>query len=175
MIGPERVPDRVGALVSGMRIGKFVSVGVVGTAADTTVLLVLSQAFGVVAEVATLAGIETAILVMFALNERWTFASQGAAGRGSLARRLGRSHLVRAAGSTTQFLVFVGIYRLLFVPLTVGDVAPLLAAARTLGVGTAAVAGVDLWILVAKIGGITVGMSVNYVFESLFTWRVHRQ
>jgi putative flippase GtrA len=61
---------------------------------------------------------------------------------------------VRAAGSTTQFLVFVAVFRGVSV--------------------TALVAGVNLWLLVAKGAGIGVGMVVNYVFESLFTWEVHR-
>jgi putative flippase GtrA len=143
------------ALRSRVRFGKFVSVGVVGAVCDTTVLVVLTEVFGVLPELATLAGIETAILVMFAINERWTFAEQGRVGTRSLLRRALRSHGVRAAGSTTQFLVFVAVYRGLAVPLTV--------------------AGLDLWLLVAKGGGIGVGMVVNYVFESLFTWQVHAE
>jgi putative flippase GtrA len=91
---------------------------------------------------------------MFAVNENWTFADHGAADGRSLLGRLARSHGVRAAGSLTQFVVFVAIFR--GFPLTV----PL--------------AGVNLWLIAAKGGGIAVGMVVNYVFESLFTWRVHR-
>jgi putative flippase GtrA len=33
--------------------------------------------------------------------------------------------------------------------------------------------GVDLWIVLVKGGAIGAAMLVNYVFESLFTWRVH--
>jgi len=143
---------RLAALASRVRIGQFVTVGVVGAVCDTAVLLVLVEWAGVLEELAVLAGIETAILVMFAINDRWTFAEVGADGRRSFLRRLLRSHGVRAAGSATQFLVFVAVFRLLFVPVTV--------------------LGVDLWLLVAKGAGIGVGMVVNYVFESLFTWRV---
>jgi putative flippase GtrA len=141
------------ALRSRVRFGKFVSVGVVGAVCDTTVLVALTQ-LGVLPEIATLAGIETAILVMFVINERWTFAAEGADDGRSLLGRLLRSHGVRAAGSTTQFLVFVAVFRGVSV--------------------TALVAGVNLWLLVAKGAGIGVGMVVNYVFESLFTWEVHR-
>lgn len=144
----------VDALRSRVRFGKFVSVGVVGAVCDTTVLVTLTQ-LGVLPEVATLVGIETAILVMFAINENWTFAEHGAADGRSLLGRLGRSHGVRAAGSLTQFVVFVAIFRGFPV--------------------TALVAGVNLWLLVAKGGGIAVGMVVNYIFESLFTWRVHHE
>ena len=148
----ELVPKRFEALVSGVRMGQFVSVGVVGLVCDTAVLLVLTEVFGVLPELATLAGIEMAILVMFLVNDRWTFSDAGA--ENSLARRLVRSHLVRASGSTTQFLIFTAVYRLLFVPLSV--------------------VGIDLWLLVAKGSGVAVGMTVNYVFESLITWEVHR-
>ena len=144
---------RLHTLLSGVRFGKFVSVGVIGAIFDTTVLLVLSEGFGVVPELATLAGIETAILVMFLINDNWTFAHEGRAGRAQFLKRLARSHAVRAVGSLTQFVVFVVVYRLLFVEVSL--------------------VGIDVWILVAKGSGIAIGMMVNYVFESLFTWQVH--
>ncbi len=145
--------SRVGALRSRIRFGKFVSVGAVGAVCDTTVLVVLTEAFGVLPEIATLVGIETAILVMFAINERWTFAGEGRGDRRSLVGRAARSHGVRAAGSLTQFLVFVLVFRGMSVSLSL--------------------AGIDAWLVVAKGIGIGVGMVVNYVCESLFTWQVH--
>jgi len=165
---------RVEALLSGVRFGKFVSVGVVGAVCDTTVLVTLTEGFDVVPEVATLVGIETAILVMFAINERWTFAGEGAPDRQSLLGRLKRSHVVRAAGSLTQFLVFVFVYRVLFVPVVLGDVGLLSALAGAVGLAGGALAGLDLWLLVAMGTGIGIGMLVNYVAESLVTWRVGR-
>ncbi len=109
---------------------------------------------------------------MFAVNERWTFAGEGAPGRGPLLGRLRRSHLVRAAGSLTQFGVFVLVYRGLSASLTLGDLGLWRAFAAAAGLGAGAFAGFDLWLLVAKGTGIGVGMVVNYVAESLFTWRV---
>ena len=141
------------ALMSWARIRKFVSVGVIGAVLDTAVLLVLVEAFGVLEEVAVLAGIEASILFMFLLNEYWTFSESGEQGRRASLNRLGRSHVVRFGGVVVQFAVFVAIYRSLFVPATV--------------------AGLDAWLLVAKLVGILIGTVVNYVFESLFTWRVH--
>ncbi len=145
---------RVGSLLHGVRFGKFVSVGVVGAVVDVTVFMLLAEAGLLPPELATLVGIETAILVMFTVNEHWTFADEGAPGRRSLLRRLGRSHAVRAAGSLTQFAVFLAV-------LWSFDV-------------EVALFGIGLWKLVAKVSGIGVGMVVNYVFESLFTWQVHR-
>jgi len=141
------------ALNSRLRFGKFVSVGVVGAACDTAVLVFLVEVVGLLEEVAVLIGIETAILIMFLINDNWTFAEEGHRDRRSWFGRIARSHAVRSGGVVTQFLTFVVIYRLLFVPLTVF--------------------GVDAWLLVAKGSGIALGMLVNYVFESLFTWQVH--
>jgi putative flippase GtrA len=146
-------PRRLGALLSGARFGRFVSVGAMGAILDLSVLVVLTEVFGVLPEVATLAGIESAILLMFAINERWTFAESGAPGRRPLLRRLLRSHGVRAVGSLTQFVVFVVLYRY-------GGVA-------------ISVSGIDAWLVVAKVGAIGIAVVVNYTFESLFTWRVH--
>jgi len=141
------------ALNSRIRFGKFVSVGVVGAAFDTAVLVFLVEVVGLLEEAAVLIGIETAILIMFLINDNWTFASEGRRDRRSWVGRLVRSHAVRSGGVITQFLVFVAIYRVLFVSVTVF--------------------GLDAWLLVAKGVGIGLGMLVNYVFESLFTWQVH--
>ncbi|MDH5019165.1 GtrA family protein [Halobacterium rubrum] len=149
------VPERFEALVSGVRFGQFVSVGAVGAAFDVTTLVLLTELAGLSAAVANVASIETAILVMFAVNERWTFADEGADGGRSLARRLARSHVVRAGGSTLQYVLFVAVFYGFAVEL--------------------AVFGVDLWLVVVKGGAIGVAMLVNYVFESLFTWQVHHE
>ncbi len=145
---------RLRALASGVRFGRFISVGILGALLDVTVLVVLTEGFGVLPELATLAGIESAILLMFAVNERWTFASEGTPGRRPLLARLARSHGVRAVGSLTQFVLFVVLYRYVAVGLTVW--------------------GIDAWLVVAKVGAIGIAVLVNYTFESLFTWRVHR-
>ena len=163
--------DRAQSLLSGVRFGKFVSVGAVGAVCDTVVLVTLKQVVGAPPELAWLAGVETAIIVMFLINENWTFAGHGTDDRASFLRRLGRSHVVRAGGVTTQFVIFEGVYRLLFRDVLLGDIG--LWVALTGGFGVP-LAGLDVWLLVAKGLGVGVGMVVNYVFESLFTWRVHR-
>ncbi|MXR21726.1 GtrA family protein [Halobacterium bonnevillei] len=147
------VPERFEELASAVRFGQFVSVGAVGAVFDVTTLVLLTQVAGLSAAIANVASIETAILVMFAVNEHWTFAGEGAMDVRSVGRRLLRSHLVRAGGSTIQYVLFVAVFYTVTVDL--------------------AVAGVDLWLVVVKGGAIGVAMLVNYVFESLFTWRVH--
>ncbi|MDQ2071395.1 GtrA family protein [Haloarcula sp. NS06] len=147
------VPDRFESLVSGVRFGQFVSVGVVGAISDNTVLAVLGLAFGVSDMWAKAAGVETAILVMFLVNEHWTFSSQGATGRRSFAKRLGKSHLVRSGGVAVQLAIYWLLTQWLTVELLV--------------------AGTDLWFIAASPLAIGVAMLVNYVAESIFTWQVH--
>jgi len=166
------VRERLRAIASGIRFGKFVSVGVVGAVCDTAVLVALTEGLGVLPELATLAGIETAILVMFLVNENWTFAGEGASDRASFLSRLKRSHAVRVGGVTTQFVVFVAVFRGLSRDVVLGDVGPWVALTQAVGVAPVA-PELDVWLLVAKGLGIATGMVVNYVFESLFTWRVH--
>jgi len=140
-------------LLHGVRFGKFVSVGAIGATFDLTTLIVLTEALDLHWAIANAISIEVAILVMFVVNENWTFASAGGDGRGSLGRRLLRSHMVRAVGSSIQYVLFATVLFLVTVEVSLY--------------------GIDLWVIVVKGGSIGMAMMVNYVFESLFTWRVH--
>jgi putative flippase GtrA len=150
----EFLRTRAESLLSGVRFGKFLSVGVVGAISDNTVLAVLGLGFGVPELLAKAAGIETAILVMFLVNEHWTFAGQGQSGLVPFGRRLAKSHLVRAGGSSVQFAIYWGLTQRLDVTIVVYET--------------------DLWFLLASPIAIGFAMVINYVFESLFTWQVHR-
>jgi putative flippase GtrA len=89
---------------------------------------------------------------MFAVNERWTFADEGDPDRWP--RRLLKSNLVRVGGVLVATAVVTALD-------TYVDVAiPVL--------------GFDLWLVFANGAGIAAGLLVNYVAESLFTWRVHQ-
>lgn len=160
-----RLQRRLRALVSAGRFGQFVSVGVVGAVCDNGMLVLLTETGGSVAlasalgtpelapELAKFAGIETAIVVMFLLNDRFTFAEQGGVGLPAFLRRLATSNVVRVGGISVQLVVFSAVYRTLTEGIRVG--------------------GVDVGIVMASIAGIGAGMLVNYVAESLVTWRVH--
>ena len=141
------------SLLSGRRFGKFASVGVVGAVFDVTTATLLRE-LGVFPELAVFVGIEVAIVVMFLLNDNWTFAEQGAAGLGAALRRLLRSNLVRAGGILGQLATFWLFVRVVALDLPV--------------------AGIDGWFVVSKVAGIGTGMVVNYVAESLVTWRIGR-
>lgn len=141
----------VDELVSGVRFGKFASVGAVGAVFDLTVSTVLTVFFGVLAEYAKLVGAEVAIVVMFLINDNWTFAEHGTRGRFNALRRFLKSNLVRSGGLVVQFLI--------------------VRALRTVDVSVI-VAGFDLWTIIPFPIAIAASMFFNYVAESLFTWRV---
>jgi len=144
--------DGIEELASGVRFGQFASVGAVGALFDNATLAVLKLVAGVPELWAKAAGIEVAILVMFAVNETWTFAGEGEAGMRALLRRLGTSHAVRTGGVTIQLVVYWALTQQLAVELVV--------------------AGTDLWFLAASPIAIAVAMVANYVGEGLATWRV---
>ena len=144
---------RFSALTSTVRFGQFVSIGVFGAICENIVLLGLVEGVAVTPELAKLVGAETSIIVMFAANERWTFAAEGKTGILWLGRRFLTSNLVRAGGVVVGTVVFSALIRWVDVSLSF--------------------AGIEFWLLAANAIGITVGLVVNYIAESLFTWRVH--
>jgi putative flippase GtrA len=147
------VRETVEALASGVRFGKFVSVGAVGAVFDVTATTALIVGVGVLGEYAKLVGAEVAIIVMFAINERWTFSELGAPGAVPTLTRFLRSNLVRSGGLAVQFLIVWWF--------------------RQLGL-SAVVFGVDLWQLIPIPIAIGASVLLNYVAESLLTWRVTR-
>ena len=145
------VRETVAALTSGVRFGKFVSVGAVGAVFDVTTTTALIVGFGVLGEYAKLVGAEVAIVVMFAINERWTFSELGTPGAVPTATRFLRSNLVRSGGLAVQFLIVRGLRQL--------DLSVVLF-------------GFDLWQLIPIPIAIGASVLLNYVAESLLTWRV---
>jgi putative flippase GtrA len=141
------------ALNSKVRFGQFVSVGVIGAISDNIMLIVLTLGVGIHEVIAKAVGIETAIVVMFLVNEYWTFSEKGDPGRIPFLKRAGKSHLVRAGGAGIQIVIYTLLTQRLSYELVV--------------------MGTDLWFLAASPIAIAVAMVVNYVFESLFTWQVH--
>jgi putative flippase GtrA len=144
---------RFETLATTVRFGQFVSIGVLGAVCENIVLLSLVEMLAATPELAKLVGAEVSIIVMFVANERWTFATEGKTGTLWLGRRFLTSNLVRAGGVVVGTVVFSALIRWVEVSLLF--------------------AGIDFWLLAANAIGIGVGLVVNYVAESLFTWRVH--
>jgi putative flippase GtrA len=140
------------ALLVPARFGRFLGVGAVGAVLDLAVSSTLTLAGLLPPEWAKVVGAECAIVLMFLVNDRWTFADHGAAGPAAKLRRLLKSNLVRSAGLAVQFLVVRLLTRL--------DV-------------TVVAAGTDVWSVVTMPIAIGCAVMVNYAAESLLTWRVH--
>jgi putative flippase GtrA len=155
----EALQDRLRALAAVDRIGQFLSVGVAGASLETVIVALLTAGLLLEAPLADqpllakAVGAEASITLMFLLNDRWTFAEAGEGGGLALLRRYGRSHLVRLGGITVAFAT-------LYVLTEWTDVRLVLA-------------GANFWPTVANGIGIGLGMVLNYVAESLVTWRVH--
>ena len=149
----EAVRARLRALTATDRIGQFVSVGVAGATLETVVVAVLTAGLAVQPLAAKFVGAEASITLMFMLNDRWTFAGEGGAGIVPRLRRYVKSHTVRLGGLAVAFGT-------LYVLTSWTDVELL-------------VLGRDFWPTVANVIAIGAGMSLNYVAESLITWRVH--
>lgn len=139
------LPDRVRGLASPDRIAQFIAVGTVGTAVDVLLLWVFHGVLGAGLVVGKLAAAEISFLVMFVINERWTFADFGRTTTRARIRRFARSNTVRIGGLVTATVVLV------FLTETTG-----------------------MWYMLANTIGIAIGFVVNYSAECLFTWRVHR-
>jgi putative flippase GtrA len=139
-------------LLERARIGQFVSVGMVGAAIETVIVFLLTATVGFPALAAKAVGAEASITTMFLVNDNWTFSEEGVPGVLNTVRRWGKSHLVRIVGLGIAFTVLLVLTGYTEVSLSI--------------------AGFDLWPTVANGIGIGVGMVVNYVFESVFTWRV---
>lgn len=134
----------VDALVSNIRFGKFLSVGFVGMLVDMSILTLLVEFGSLTPTLAKIGSAEASIMVMFVLNDRWTFNESGNENAKELLRRFARSNVVRWGGAGVALLVL----HLLTTTLAV-------------------------WYLLANAIGIGIGVIFNYVFESLITWKTH--
>jgi len=149
----EAVQTRLRALASAGRLGQFVSVGVAGATLETVLVAILTAGLAVRPLLAKGVGAEASITLMFLLNDRWTFAGEGDDGPLAWLRRYAKSHTVRLGGLAVAFVT-------LYVLTSWTDL-------------RLVVAGADFWPTVANLVAIGTGMTLNYVAESLLTWRVH--
>ncbi|NGM69760.1 GtrA family protein [Natronolimnobius sp. AArcel1] len=136
---------RLRALRSRSRFTQFAGVGLVGATVDNVVLFALVELTVLGPVMAKVISWELAIMVIFAINERWTFSSYGEMGVRPLGRRFLRSNAVRFAG----FLVTLTVLAILYYQFGV-------------------------WYMAANVIGMGVGFFVNYTCESLYTWEVHQ-
>ncbi|ADD06058.1 GtrA family protein [Natrialba magadii ATCC 43099] len=141
----DAIRTRVHALLSTSRFSQFASVGLVGATVDNAGLITLVELTGLDPVIAKVISWELSIIVIFLLNEYWTFAGHGKRSVSAFGRRFLRSNAVRFGG----FLV-------------------------TLTVLAVLVNWYDVNYVLANVIGIGIGFFVNYTCESLYTWKVHR-
>ncbi|MEE6210344.1 GtrA family protein [Salarchaeum sp. III] len=138
--------EDIQALIRGVRAGQFLSVGIMGALFDTLVLTLVVEFAGIEPFWAKFVSAEAAIILMFVVNDRWTFSGEAGGGLVPTGKRFVRSNVVRAGGVAVALSV-------------------LYVLNGQFGV----------WYALANVIGIGVGFVVNYVAESLFTWRVHME
>lgn len=131
-------------LVARKQVVQFGSVGVIGGIVDNTLLVTLVEVGGIALIVSSILSKELSILLMFGINEKWTFSGMGTAGSPGLSGRLVKSNLVRAGGAT------VGIGTLYLLHTWFG-----------------------VWYLLANVLGIGFGFIFNYMLESYVTWQTY--
>ena len=88
--------DALDELATGARFGRFLSVGALGAMVDLPISSALTLTALLEPQWAKVVGTECAIIVMFLINDAWTFDGQGAPGVRAKLRRLLRSNVVRS-------------------------------------------------------------------------------
>ena len=141
------------SLLSPRRVIQFTSVGVVGAICETVIIAILT-AFGTVSPLtAKVVGVEASISIMFLINDRYTFSDAGQSQLTNRIYRWMRSHVVRSGGIAIAFFILW-----------------ILTAQTNIRI---IILGANFWPTIANIIGITCALSINYIAESLFTWKVH--
>lgn len=141
-----QLPSIPSALKSRPRFTRFLLVGGIGFMVDQLVLISLVELTGLTLELAKLASAEAAIVVMFIVNDRWTFSAWGGTGIREQLIRLLKSNLVRVGGITVAVVVLSLLVRYAGIPYPIANAI-----------------------------GIVCGFFVNYTFETLYTWRIGRR
>lgn len=147
----EAFDDASAALFDRTRFGRFISVGIIGASVDVSISSILILATVIPPELAKLVGAEVAIILMFLVNDRWTFAEFHSRNRWHTVRRLIKSNLVRSGGLAVQVAVVFVLTRLAI---------------------SVMVASTEIWPVVTMPIAIACGFLANYLGETLITWRV---
>ena len=142
------------ALFDRGRFGRFISVGFVGASIDLVISGGLVLTTEIPPELAKLIGAEAAIIVMFVINDRWTFGEVDTRGLRHAIRRLIKSNVVRSGGLAIQVMVVFVLTRI-SIEVVYG--------------------GTDIWPVLTMPIAIGCGFLANYMGETLFTWRVNRE
>lgn len=126
-----------------VRIFWFGLVGAIGTGINTSVLWFLKSFIGVNYVLSGFIGIEAAVFSIYWMNNRFTFSPFSKSGKDFFRGAL-RSNLIRMGGISIQLGVLFLLVELF-----------------------------SIYYLLANFLGVLTAFLFNYLFESLFNWRVH--
>lgn len=144
--------SKIDRLIRTTRIGQFVSVGAIGAVIETIIVAILTAGLSFGPLFSKAIGAEVSISTMFTVNDRWTFATEGSDTSSAVLKRWMKSHFVRTGGLAISFTVLYVLTSFLEISLNIY--------------------GADFWPAVANFIGIGVGMVINYIAESLITWKI---
>lgn len=133
------------SLSSATRFGQFFSAGLIGLISDNLVLVLLVELTTLSPTIAKVGSWECAVIVIFLVNDQWTFSDHRTDGWAEFARRFLTSNLIRFGGLCVTLAVLYVLHTWF-----------------------------EVWYVLANILGIGIGFVLNYLFESTITWRVHR-
>jgi putative flippase GtrA len=133
---------------------QFTSVGAVGAICETIIIYILTVFGSTGPLTAKIISVEASISIMFLINDRYTFSDAGKSQLTNRIYRWMRSHAVRSGGIAVAFIMLWALTSQTQIRLILF--------------------GGDLWPTVANIIGIGCALSINYVAESLFTWKVQK-
>lgn len=137
------IADYAESMLSGTRFSQFLSVGILGAIVDNATLVGLVEFATMDPLFGKIIAAEASIILMFAINEKWTFSEFGVSSGVQLLHRFLKSNAVRVGGVLVALCSLFVLHDIL-----------------------------GVWYLAANIVGIGLGFFVNYAFESLFTWNV---
>lgn len=135
--------DHLAAILRGVKLTRYASVGLSGFLFDNTALVVFVEAVHLDPITAKLIAAELSIVLMFLINEYWTFAEYGMDTPWAVLERLVRSNAVRLGGLVVSVVVLYGLH-----------------------------VEAGMWYVAANVVGIAVGFLVTFVMETAFIWRV---
>lgn len=145
-VGDLDLGEHLPQLLSVKRFRRFLMTGGLGMIVDMTVLALVVETSLLRPVLGKVVSAESAFLVMFVVNETWTFRSFGSGEASQLLRRFVSSHAVRIVGVAIALAVLYILHTIY-----------------------------GVWYLVANAVGIGAGFVANYAFESLLTWRVQEE
>lgn len=126
-----------------LRLIKFSTVGAIGAVINMGSLWILTELWGIFYLFSSVVAIEITIIMLFMMNDRWTFNDRKSTHIGQFIKRFLKSNLWRSGGLTIN----IGV--LFFLTEYMG-----------------------VYYFISNIFGIICAFLLNYILESRLTWKI---